>query len=770
MRAATDVLTSRRPVRLPLLFGAVALLLLLGWPQAASAHAVLETSTIGPGAILPALPDTITLNFSEAVDPAFASGSLVTPSQEVVSPVIVSLDPASDRAAVFTISGADTLPAGSYALVWRVVSAVDGHATTGLLSFSAGTGVSPEIGSSTVAVTGGWPATLGRWLEFVSLMAITGAAFFAVMGRYDAPIPGLLRRLTLVTLPAGLLGLLLAVGALNVTTTGERWSAWPGWSVLREMLTDTSPGRALLLRAAALLGITLIALLLRFRAFWHAALAALLGMAGLASFSFTGHAAGSHGDLAIAVDLLHLLVAALWSGGLLLLALTLYVLFKAGTRSALELALERSRRFSAVAFASLATVTVTGVVSAGWNVSGPRNLTGEDYGLLLIGKVVAVLFIITVAAVNRLLLLPRLTAAINAGSDQAAQAQTRSLNRAALIELGIALVVLLLTALLTGLPPANGPLAVDVAARSGPIAIAATAGELQFMLTGELQSTPDGVIEVTVANAGSGAPVTDLARLIMLATAPNPLDPAGEPLRDRFDAEPVPDQPGVFRFPRSRLGVEAVWTLDLAARRLGIEDATATMELDLTGTAPQPPRLVDDHWRWPKTPWTGWLSLAAAATTVIGGLLLVRRLRGLEPVTAGIMLAVTALITVGFLLSAYRSGPLPVEGNPVTIPGDLADDTVIQRAASNWAQQCASCHGVTAGGTGESDATNTGHNHPSDSGDLLGPSSDALSSQERYWAITNGIGGTTMPAFDVALSDRDRWDLVAYLEWLQAQD
>lgn len=135
------------------------------------------------------------------------------------------------------------------------------------------------------------------------------------------------------------------------------------------------------------------------------------------------------------------------------------------------------------------------------------------------------------------------------------------------------------------------------------------------------------------------------------------------------------------------------------------------------------------------------------------------------------MLAVTALITVGFLLSAYRSGPSPIEGSPVTVPGDLADDTVIQRAARTWAQQGASCHGVTAAGAGagESTATNTAPNHPSDSGDLLGPSSRALTTQERYWAITNGIGGTAMPAFDVALTNRDRWDLVAYLEWLQSQ-
>jgi mono/diheme cytochrome c family protein len=414
-------------------------------------------------------------------------------------------------------------------------------------------------------------------------------------------------------------------------------------------------------------------------------------------------------------------------------------------------------------------VTITGVINAAWNVSGPRNLTGEDYGLLLIAKVVLVLLILTVAAVSRLLLIPRLVAALDDADGPAAN-QARSLGRAALIEIGLAVAILLLTARLTGLAPANGPLAVDVAARTGPISIAAPAGDLQFLIAGDLQSTADGMVTINVVHAGSGEPVTDLARLIVLATAPNPIDPAGESLRDRFDAEPIAGTPGAYRFPRSRLGVEAVWTLEIAARRLGLDDAVATTDIDLRGTAPQPPRLVDDQWRWPRVNWTGWLSMVAAAATAAGGLWLVRRLKGLEPVTAGIMLAVTGLITVGFLLSAYRSGPVPIEGDPTTVPDDLTNEVVIQRAAGSWAQQCASCHGVTGGGTGEQEpGTDQAHNHPSVSGDLLGSSSRALTSQERFWAITNGIGGTGMPAFEIALTERERWDLVAYLEWLQSQ-
>lgn len=748
----------------------VLLLTLLIWPGTVAAHARLETSTVGAGAILPAVPASITLTFSEAIDPAFSSGSLITSTQEVVSAVNVTLDPAGDHSAIFTIERADALPAGSYALVWRVVSSVDGHATTGLLAFSAGTGVSPDIASSTASATSSWAATIGRWLELASLIALTGSTAFALVAGHHAPVSTLLLRISHVAAPLFMLGWVLAAGALLGTTSGGGWGAWPGWQAARDLFTTTSPGHALVIRLAVVTLVGGIALIFRYRSAWHAAFSALLSAAGLATFAFTGHAAGLHGNGAIAVDLVHLLVAALWAGGLLLLALTLHALLSSGQPNDLRRALRVTRRFSALALAALTIVAVTGVLSAAWNVGGPRNLTGEDYGLLLIAKVVLVLLIVTVAAVNRLLLVPRLTAALGASNDPAASSQISSLARAALIEIGIAVAVLLLTARLTGLAPANGPLAVDVASRSGPISIAASGGDVQFVISGTLESTPDGLITISVTDALSGEPVTDLARLIVLATAPNPLDPEGERLRDRFDADQVAGSPGAYAFPRTRLGVEAIWTLDIAARRLGVEDAVAVTEIDLQGTAPQPPRLVDDQWRWPRVAWTGWLAMLAAAVTAAGGLWLVRRLKGLEPVTAGIMLAVTALITVGFLLSAYRSGPLPIEGAPVTVPSDLGDEAVIQRAAGGWAQQCASCHGVTAGGTGEqAPGQEQAHSHPSASGDLLGAASRALTSRERYWAITNGIGGTSMPAFDIALSERERWDLVAYLEWLQAQ-
>jgi mono/diheme cytochrome c family protein len=40
------------------------------------------------------------------------------------------------------------------------------------------------------------------------------------------------------------------------------------------------------------------------------------------------------------------------------------------------------------------------------------------------------------------------------------------------------------------------------------------------------------------------------------------------------------------------------------------------------------------------------------------------------------------------------------------------------------------------------------------------------SAGDLYWIITNGVPGTDMPAYDLALTENERWDLVAYLRQL----
>jgi putative copper export protein/mono/diheme cytochrome c family protein len=562
-------------------------------------------------------------------------------------------------------------------------------------------------------------------------------------------------------LPVAADGLLLTGVNLVGSATGAGFGSWPGASGAGDILLDSSPGRALMTRTGMLI-VLAMALVIESR---HQRPAALLAttaaFVALGTFPFIGHAAGLRGTAAVAFDFIHVASAAIWGGGLLLIAITLWI----SRAHPMEDALVRLvNRFSVLALIVFTVIVVSGLAGAWFNVAGPRNLTGEDYGRVLVLKVVLSLLVVTAAAVNRLMLVPQLRRA--EPTDQLRIA--RSLRGSAVIELGLAIIILLLAARLASIPPADRPLTIDVAARSGQIELASNADELTIMLAGNLANVPEGVLTITVIETATGAQVTDLARVIVDARAPDPLDPNAEPLQDRFDATPVEGEPGSFAIPRSRLGLETTWTVEIIARRLGVVDAVATWNLDFTGTAAQPPRLVKETWALPRIPWSGYLALVAAAVTAVGALLLIRRLKGLEPVTAGIILAVAGLITVGFLLSAWRSGPIPIAASDPNIAIDANDPAAIQRATPLWAMQCASCHGVDGGGTGD-EQPDGGHAHPSVAGDLLGRQTQARTPAELYWIITNGLGGTTMPAFDLALTDQERADLVAYLLWLQKQ-
>ncbi|MEU3272016.1 cytochrome c oxidase assembly protein [Saccharomonospora sp. NPDC006951] len=106
-----------------------------------------------------------------------------------------------------------------------------------------------------------------------------------------------------------------------------------------------------------------------------------VSVAGLVPIAVTGHSAsgGSH-DMATNSLLYHLIAAALWVGGLIAL------LAHARRRGAhLSLAAER---FSKLALVCWVVMAVSGVVNAVVRVS-PGELLTTDYGLLVIGKIIA---------------------------------------------------------------------------------------------------------------------------------------------------------------------------------------------------------------------------------------------------------------------------------------------------------------------------------------------------------------------------------------------
>ncbi|MGH2550014.1 MAG: CopD family protein, partial [Thermomicrobiales bacterium] len=645
------------------------------------AHARLDSSSVAPGAILSSIPSEIMFDFTEPVDPAYSRASLIDASGAEVSPVSLIVDPADPTHVVLTIDD-PALPSGAYAIVWRVLSATDAHATTGSLAFSAGTGAAPDIASTTSAISAPWSTITARWLELVALLAIAGTLGFAVLnassvGR-DPRFAESIRQIVAVAGGLGLVGTIVSSLAIAIAANDHSWRNLPSIDEWRTTLTDTDVGRAVAIRAMFFVAVLLIGLL-RKSSYSRGQLlfGALLSFAALSSFSLTGHArATSRPALAVSIDLAHLIAVCIWGGGIALLALYIYHHLASPETASFERIGSTISRFSLVAFVAMIVIIGSGVVSSAFHISGPRNLTGEAYGRTVIVKVLLVAMVLIVAGTNRLFIVPRLKSAI-ADSSEIARGHIERLRMTALLEVVAALLILFAAARLTELPPADGPLTVDVAGRQGPIARSAIASDLTIALSGQLDPAAGDTMVILVTDSVTGQPITDIARMIVLATAPDPLDPAGDPLRDRFDATPIEDTPGAYSFPRTRLGIQTNWSLEVTARRLGVVDASTTFNLDLTGAGTQPPRLVADRWQWPKLPWSGWLAIAAAAATFAGGITLIKRLKGLEPVTGAIFLAVIMLITGAFALSAYRSGPIPTSGSALESPLDSSDPAII---------------------------------------------------------------------------------------------
>jgi putative copper resistance protein D len=183
------------------------------------------------------------------------------------------------------------------------------------------------------------------------------------------------------------------------------------------------------------------------------AAAVILAAAFAGSLAWAGHAIGGQGVEGIlhpAADVLHLVAAAAWVGGLIPLALLLAITER--DADALALARTVTLRFSILGIASVATILLTGAINT-WYLSGSiKALAETKYGRLLLIKIALFLAMLGVAAFNRLQLTPRLVESPGATAALTAQ---RQLCRNAAIEAAMGAAIIAIVALLGTLPPGS---------------------------------------------------------------------------------------------------------------------------------------------------------------------------------------------------------------------------------------------------------------------------------------------------------------------------
>jgi copper transport protein len=456
------VLVSWRVMKRALALTALVVVAIVVTAGPAFAHATAVSFSPAQGARLPAgsPPRVLSVGFDEGVQiPPNALQMFDSTGKQVqLGPATHSNGEASMGATVPKIAD------GTYVVTWRAVSD-DAHPVSGSWTFSVGTPSKSTVDVASLTPHGDRPLGvvfgIGRALAFLSLLVLVGGIAFVRTWWPDAASRRPIIVLFVVAWATVIITALAGIGLEAAYSTGKGFGSVLDWNLIKEVMRSHF-GEAWLTRAivaAACLPFVLRPTL--WKKPWPRGAVldvglVLVGLLLLATISYAGHATtGRWVALAFVTDVLHLTGAAGWLGGLVVIALALWL--PARARGA-PLA---SARFSRLAGPAIALIVLTGTVQAFRQVSSLSALVHTTYGRLLIAKVLAVGVVLVAASASRDIVrervLPALTPALGPGAARAEadDHDVRNLRDAVVVEVVLAIIIVALTAVLVNTEPAR---------------------------------------------------------------------------------------------------------------------------------------------------------------------------------------------------------------------------------------------------------------------------------------------------------------------------
>ena len=471
--------------------------LTLAAPRTAWAHAHLVRSTPAAGAHLAVSPTEIDLWYSEAAAATMTTISITGPGGSRASLGKVTADPGNPLLLHATLDA--PLQPGEYTVAWRTVAKDDGHPSSGRFTFVIDAAAPGTVGAATTgaattgastAVTGTTPSdsagaansaalplpaqgmdveapayVLARWLNLVALIMVVGAAAFVVLvlprvnGEGDADTVSALedyatRRAAKLGLAAGIVFLISSVCRLYA----ER--AVIGGGVAMGTILSSFWGRVWITQfvIAVIVCIAFVAAggSRRQGMVWLAV--AVVSVALAATPAFAGHAIASPGNkgISVSLDVIHIVAAGAWLGGLLTLAVVgvptaLSVGNSRGVDTAAPGALPLVARlvnaFSPLALVFAGLVVATGVIAAWMRIGSFEALFHSTYGTVLLVKLGLVILVLAGGAFNWL----RMRGAL--AHHEAGPSAVAAFRRSAWMELTAGVLVIAATAVLVATQP-----------------------------------------------------------------------------------------------------------------------------------------------------------------------------------------------------------------------------------------------------------------------------------------------------------------------------
>jgi putative copper export protein len=229
---------------------------------------------------------------------------------------------------------------------------------------------------------------------------------------------------------------------------------FPSAELLWRYVTAAQSGKVWLARELYAVALTMgMWFVIRQGAGIHSArLLTILALPLVASRSLTSHAVAVREDAALAVssDALHLIVSALWAGGLLALWRALRLTTRESSQPCAWI-VALVNRFSRLALVSVTLLGITGLYQSWIHVGSFTTLVNTDYGKVLLLKTLLFTLMVSFGALNFLSTRKILTRAVGPSeNDQASR--TKAFRRIG-IESLIGVLIFCATGLLTVLPP-----------------------------------------------------------------------------------------------------------------------------------------------------------------------------------------------------------------------------------------------------------------------------------------------------------------------------
>lgn len=749
------------------LAAAICMSLWLVQAQRAWAHAFPHKFTPSPNAILDTAPSELRMRFTESVVAVSSRITLRAQTGKVIfEGVIPPVDPENLELAMLI----PALRRGVYLVDWQVLSAVDGHTTRG--SFSFGVGVAAMSDDATPTEQTSWVRVAARWLTLAGLVLVLGLFAFrlcvcnAIFA--DAASTSELQQLDLsqarVSLGMGGIGLvLMSLGlVLSFIDNTMAYGLFQGGDLRAWLGTRFGAQWVLRLCLTASIGLLLTSLRLGLRETrqalrsweWWAGLAVSIGLAFTHVLSSHSAAVLQHALRAMAIDFAHVLAAGVWIGGLVYLVACLWQAQRLSPQTRTGLALQLALNFSPLAALAVGAILLSSGYLSWLHVGAWSKLIGTSYGLMLLVKIGLALLTLGLAAVNLLIMKPRLRLASQNLSAPTAGGAMRRFSRLVTCEGILVCLILLAAGVLAEMP--RGQDTPSWHEIPGQTTMTANADDLTVALSMKPGVVGQNAFDVYLTHP-SGKPVRD-AHTVSLRFAFD--DASSRPEGSRVSATSKGN--GHYVLEGSYISVMGTWTVEVAIRRPERYDVFATYQLTAgpSGNLRSPQRQWIDQWSQRLT-WLGGAITGAflVCFALVWGGLARRAAKGKWQAVAFLLVAFGVL---GFgakhLLTFFTNDYTPMKFIPNPHTADADSVAIGQRL---YKAHCMACHGLSGQGRGYLTSKLRQPARP-----FIASLTSAHSDGDIFYRIQHGMADTAMPAFAGHLSPDDTWHVVNYVRSL----